>query len=53
VNERQVGDQFAGVSVVEHVRALRQGRRPGVVVITDRYDDDALRRRMSEAGALP
>lgn len=51
VDERRVDDQFAGVSVVEHVRRHTKPAATSIVVMTDHFYDDALRRRMSEARA--
>jgi len=47
---RQEDDQFPGVEVVEAVRE-RGGDRTTVIVITGHFLDDAVRRRMREAGA--
>jgi DNA-binding NarL/FixJ family response regulator len=44
------GDQFPGVAVVENIRA-KHGENTTVIVMTGHFFDDALRRRMREAGA--
>src|SRR5262249_12143000 len=43
-------DQFPGVGVVERMRR-EAGRRLTIVVVTGHFFDDAIRRRMWEAGA--
>lgn len=50
-DESQGGDQFPGVAVVRHIRALTDEPRPAVVVVTGHYLHDGLRRRMAEADA--
>ncbi len=49
-DERRDDDQFPGVGVVEAIRA-GGGNDVTVVVITGHFFDDAIRRRMREAGA--
>ncbi len=49
-DERLGGDQFPGVEVVETIR-LHGGSRAKVHVVTGHFFDDAIRRRMREAGA--
>ncbi len=49
-DERQKVDQFPGVSVVESIRD-RGGDETTVIVVTGHFFDDAVRRRMREAGA--
>jgi CheY-like chemotaxis protein len=44
-------DHFAGVGVVEQIKALDADRRPVLIVITGHLLDDVLRLRMAEAGA--
>jgi hypothetical protein len=50
-DERLDGDQFPGVGVVELVRQRRSSVQTTVVVVTGHFFNDALRRRMKEAGA--
>jgi DNA-binding NarL/FixJ family response regulator len=47
---RNTDDQFPGVAVVRHIRAIT-GRKPAVVVVTGHFFNDAVRRRMREAQA--
>jgi len=49
-DERCPGDHFPGVSVVEHIRR-HPAPQPRIVVVTEHFFDDALRRRMREARA--
>jgi CheY-like chemotaxis protein len=49
-DDRADGDQFPGVGVVERMRR-QASRRLTVVVVTGHFFDDAIRRRMWEAGA--
>jgi DNA-binding NarL/FixJ family response regulator len=49
-DEREDTDQFPGVEVVEAIRH-RGGDHTVVVVVTGHFFDDAVRRRMREAGA--
>ena len=49
-DEDRRGDQFPGVGVVEAIRD-RGGDQTAVVVVTGHFFDDAVRRRMREAGA--
>lgn len=49
-DERQKVDQFPGVSVVEAIRG-QGGDHTSVIVVTGHFFDDAVRRRMREAGA--
>jgi len=49
-DDRVATDQFPGVHVVERLRR-EAGRRLTVVVVTGHFFDDAIRRRMWEAGA--
>src|SRR5579863_4039081 len=49
-DERQKVDQFPGVSVVEAIRG-HGGDQTAVIVVTGHFFDDAVRRRMREAGA--
>jgi hypothetical protein len=51
VDKRRADDQFAGVSVVEHLRRHTNPADTSIVVTTEHYYDDALRRRMTEARA--
>jgi CheY-like chemotaxis protein len=50
-DERDAADHFPGVRVVEEVRRHRPRGRTAIVVITGHFFDDAVRRRMREAGA--
>jgi CheY-like chemotaxis protein len=45
------GDQLSGLAVIEAARAQRGSPRPRVVVIGHLVNDDAVRRRVFEAGA--
>ena len=45
------GDQFPGVAVVEHIRRRRAPGETTVIIVTGHFFDDAVRRRMREAGA--
>lgn len=49
VDERCVDDHFPGVRVVDRIRQYRLAASPTVIVVTDHYYDDGLRRRMREA----
>jgi CheY-like chemotaxis protein len=49
-DDRVAGDQFPGVHVVERMRR-DASRRLTIVVVTGHFFDDAIRRRMWEAGA--
>jgi DNA-binding NarL/FixJ family response regulator len=48
-DERRDDDHFPGVQVVEEIRRACAGRAPTVIVVSEHYFDDALRRRMQEA----
>jgi CheY-like chemotaxis protein len=50
-DERNEADHFPGVALVEEVRRSRPRARTVVVVITGHFFDEAVRRRMREAGA--
>jgi CheY-like chemotaxis protein len=50
-DERNPGDHFPGVAVVEAVRRHRSRQETVVIVITGHFFDDAVRRRMREAQA--
>jgi len=50
-DERNAADHFPGVRVVEEVRRHRPRGRTAIVVVTGHFFDDAVRRRMREAGA--
>lgn len=45
------GDQIPGATVVEHIRSLAGPFRPRIVVVGGHRPDDAVRRRLREAGA--
>jgi CheY-like chemotaxis protein len=44
-------DQFPGVDVVDRIRNRRSSAETRVIVVTGHFFDDAVRRRMREAGA--
>jgi DNA-binding NarL/FixJ family response regulator len=48
-DERLNDDQFPGVQVVDQIRRVHAGRPPTIIVVSEHYYDDALRRRMHEA----
>lgn len=48
---REDDDMFPGVSVVEHIRSVRNADETTIVVITGHFFEDALRLRMREAKA--
>lgn len=50
-DRRREHDHFPGVAVVERIRDARTPRQTRVVVVTGVMFDDAIRRRMREAGA--
>ncbi|TDD07481.1 response regulator [Nonomuraea deserti] len=50
-DDRRADDQFPGVAVVEEIRRRCDPGRPRVVVVTGHAYDEAVRRRMREAGA--
>jgi DNA-binding NarL/FixJ family response regulator len=50
-DERAALDHFPGVTVVERLRSRRSRAETRVVVYTGHFFDDAVRRRMREAGA--
>jgi CheY-like chemotaxis protein len=50
-DRRRAGDQFPGVTVVEHLRRLCPPDRLTIIVVTGHFFDDAVRRRMREAKA--
>jgi CheY-like chemotaxis protein len=50
-DSRRSLDQFPGVEVVAHIRRQQSGDKIRVVVVTTHFFDDAVRRRMREAGA--
>jgi DNA-binding NarL/FixJ family response regulator len=47
----QVADQFPGVEVADRIRRRRSSQQTKVIVVTGHFFDDAVRRRMREAGA--
>ena len=47
----QSGDQFPGVAVADHIRRRRAPHETMVIIVTGHFFDDAVRRRMREAGA--
>lgn len=50
-DEDRAGDQFPGVEVVRHIRAVCTDSPPIIIVITGHFLHDGLRYRMAEAGA--
>jgi hypothetical protein len=50
-DERRSDDQYPGVAVVRHIRRIPGALRTSIVVLTEHYFDDALRRRMRETRA--
>jgi DNA-binding NarL/FixJ family response regulator len=48
-DERRDDDHFPGVEVVDEIRRSRPTRPPTVIVVSEHYYDDALRRRLREA----
>jgi CheY-like chemotaxis protein len=50
-DERRLDDQFPGVGVAQHIRRIRSSLQTSIVVITEHYFDDALRRRTHETSA--
>jgi DNA-binding NarL/FixJ family response regulator len=48
-DERRDDDHFPGVQIVEEIRRGNPVRPPTVIVVSEHYYDDALRRRMHEA----
>jgi len=44
-------DQFPGVQVADRIRKRRSSEQTKVIVVTGQFFDDAVRRRMREAGA--
>jgi hypothetical protein len=50
-DEQRPDDQFPGVAVVEHIRRIRNPQQTAIVIITQHYFNDALRRRLREAAA--
>jgi CheY-like chemotaxis protein len=44
-------DQFPGVEVADHIRRRRSSAQTMIIVVTGHFFDDAVRRRMREAGA--
>lgn len=50
-DRRRLDDHFPGVLVVERIRAERTPEQTRVIVLTGVMFDDAIRRRMREAGA--
>jgi CheY-like chemotaxis protein len=47
----QLVDQFPGVEVTDHIRRRRSSEQTKVIIVTGHFFDDAVRRRMREAGA--
>lgn len=47
----QTVDQFPGVAVADHIRRRRTPGQTKIIIVTGHFFDDALRRRMREAGA--